>query len=357
LGPLLDLVLIGDIDRNVTTAFVSSFADDTRVGHRVRSEDDVQSLQADLLTIYQWASSNNMVFNSDKFECLRYGKNKTLIQDTKYTSSTGSTIQVKECVRDLGVTLSCDATFTKHVENTVKSSNMMCGWILRTFLTREAAPLLTLWKSMVLAKLDYCCQLWNPHKKGDIQALENVQRSFIRKISGLQHLNYWEKLHELRLYSLQRRRERYMIIYTWKILEGSAPNMDQNDFRGIQATVHVRRGRSCRVPTVSSTAPAQIQNQRQASLAIHGSRLFNCLPLEIRMLTNCSTESFKRRLDSFLMTVPDEPQLPGYTAFRRAESNSLLDMVLHTSPQNTVETMEDRRTSSNGGGHPWPPWD
>ena len=33
------------------------------------------------------------------------------------------------------------------------------------------------------------------------------------KITEVQHLNYWERLNELKLYSLQRRRERYIIIY------------------------------------------------------------------------------------------------------------------------------------------------
>ena len=48
LGPLLFLVLIGDIDKNVATAFLSSFADDTRVGNGINSHADVDDLQRDL---------------------------------------------------------------------------------------------------------------------------------------------------------------------------------------------------------------------------------------------------------------------------------------------------------------------
>ena len=36
---------------------------------------------------------------------------------------------------------------------------------------------------------------------------------------------------------------------------------------------------------------------------------------------------FKLHLDRFLATVPDEPQVRGYTAMRRAESNSLLHIA------------------------------
>ncbi|MPC13244.1 hypothetical protein E2C01_005968 [Portunus trituberculatus] len=37
------------------------------------------------------------------------------------------------------------------------------------------------------------------------------------KTESAHHLNYWERLKELRLYSLQRR-ERYLVMYVWKIL-------------------------------------------------------------------------------------------------------------------------------------------
>ena len=54
--------------------------------------------------------------------------------------------------------------------------------------------------------LECCCQLWNSWKAKDIQAIEAIQRKSIYKITEVQHLNYWERLHELKLYSLQRRR-------------------------------------------------------------------------------------------------------------------------------------------------------
>ena len=55
--------------------------------------------------------------------------------------------------------------------------------------------------------------------------------------------------------------------------------------------------------------------------------LFNTLPSELRNMTNCSSKSFKQALDTFLKTIPDEPQTPGYTYMRRAESNSLIHMT------------------------------
>ena len=39
----------------------------------------------------------------------------------------------------------------------------------------------------------------------------------------MQHSNYWKRLHELKLYSLQRHRESYIILYTY--LEDNAAFM------------------------------------------------------------------------------------------------------------------------------------
>lgn len=66
---------------------------------------------------------------------------------------------------------------------------------------------------------------------------------------------------------------------------------------------------------------------RSISLARQGPKLFNCLPKSLRNASNCSTDSFKQKLDKWLETIPDEPQIPNYTGMRRRESNSISDML------------------------------
>ena len=83
LGPILFLILINDIDSNVKNN-VSLFCDDTRVMGPVDSEEDVENLQHDLDTIYDWQNRNNMLFNGKKFEMLRYGPNNDLKNSTNY---------------------------------------------------------------------------------------------------------------------------------------------------------------------------------------------------------------------------------------------------------------------------------
>ena len=64
-----------------------------------------------------------MVFNGTKFQVIRYGTNENLKDDTNYfTDDTSEIIERFESLRDLGVILSDDASFDKHVENVVKKS-------------------------------------------------------------------------------------------------------------------------------------------------------------------------------------------------------------------------------------------
>ena len=276
-------------------------------------------MSADSEKIYQWAFLNNATFNTEKFECVRYGSDEVLKERTAYTSCGGTTIQSATHVRDLGVTLSNDATFVEHITRTVRTANLKCGWILRVFKTRQRLPLITLWKSLVAPILDYCSQLWSPSTPGLIQSLESVQSNFLSKIAGLSSLDYWEQLQVLKMSSLQRRRERYTCIYVWKVLEELVPNF------GLQSTYSIRRGRSCIVPAVKRTGSHRHQTIRFNSMGVLGPRLFNHLPACIRNMTGCSVDSFKSALDKHLATVPDQPRLPRLIRYCSKASNSILE--------------------------------
>ena len=169
----------------------------------------------------------------------------------------------------------------------------------------------------------------------------------------MQGLSYWEQLSTLSLYSLQRRRERYILLYVWRILEGLTPNFNQPNLGGIREYWNARRGRLCDVPIVKAQAPAAFRQMRYSSFGIIGPRLFNILPKELRNISNCTLEMFKRKLDKYLKTVPDEPLVSGYTSFRRADSNSLIHMVqFANAPLSSFGYPVN--SSLAGGGHPWP---
>jgi len=54
LGPLLFLIYIDDIDESVGGKILK-FADDTKIYHKIRSDDDIANLQSDLCNLVSWS--------------------------------------------------------------------------------------------------------------------------------------------------------------------------------------------------------------------------------------------------------------------------------------------------------------
>ena len=227
--------------------------------------------------------------------------------------------------------MSSTGDFQDHISKVTETVRDLSSWILRSFKSRSPTLMLQLWKSIVIPHLDYCSQLWNPHKVSAIQQLEELQKSFVQHISGFKHMNYWTALAKLGLYSLQRRRERYQIIYLWSILESKVPNIltaTGLPMVTTQSTVESRRGRTILIPHVKRSRYSTL---RCHSLPIYGARLFNAMPIDLRSLTNVSKDTFKSFLDKILMTIPDEPLILRYTQFRKAPTNSIINMIQCTS--------------------------
>ena len=218
----------------------------------------------------------------------------------------------------------CD--FNTHIDKVRKSCSRMVGWILRTFSARDCTTMLTLFKSIVLPILEYTCQLWNPKSLNRINKLEKVQRSFTKHITGMFDLPYEDRLQQLKLYSLQRRRDRYQIIYIWKIMESLVANLDPP----IAVSTSSRLGRMC----VKSTVPrGHIGTLVYNSFKSNGIRLINSLPPAIRNITETDGNIFKQNLDHFLHSVTDEP------------CKSFFD--------NSIDKrIEQSSTNSYGGRHP-----
>ena len=54
------LIMISDIDKDVSASKLVSFKDETRLYSGVRDATDCDNIHFDLNAVYDWASSNNM---------------------------------------------------------------------------------------------------------------------------------------------------------------------------------------------------------------------------------------------------------------------------------------------------------
>ncbi|CAL4118079.1 unnamed protein product [Meganyctiphanes norvegica] len=118
LAAILFVIMISDIDENIKSCIVRSFADDTRVNKKISSDEDKNRMQEDLESIYKWANDNLMKFNDKKFEQMTHGTLDNVTIE-HYKSPSGDEIQIKETAKDLGVFASNDLMFKEHIDKIV----------------------------------------------------------------------------------------------------------------------------------------------------------------------------------------------------------------------------------------------
>ena len=200
--------------------------------------------------------------------------------------------------------------------------------LLRAFSIREKEPMIKLFNTYIKSKLEYCCIVWSPTQQEYISELENIQRTFTSKIKGMDGLDYHERLKKLNMYSLERRRDRYFIIYGWQQIEGLKENI-----------LNLRSNWTGRYRNITSNTIRKYVERRRLMPSIitkiHNcparrvERAFNCIPGKLKNITGVQTEAFKEKLDRWLRGIPDLPSCGGrYSSYNAAGSNTIQDQAV-----------------------------
>ena len=154
------------------------------------------------------------------------------------------------------------------------------------------------WKTYVQPILDYASQVWAPIEGGLLYKLESLLRSYTSKISDIKHLHYWQRLKSLNMYSLNRRYERYRVMYCHKIIHGMTPNC------GLHWTMTPKYGHMFKLKDFGKYE----HSNRKQSFQFMGPRLFNAIPISLRpYIYSLSFDQWKMELDKFLSEIPDHP--------------------------------------------------
>ena len=136
----------------------------------------------------------------------------------------------------------------------------------------------------------------------------------------MKELDYWNRLSRLNITSLQRRREQYIIIHIFKIINDMAPN-DLN----LEWYRNKRLGIKVKMPKVDYNVPKYASSLMESSFRINGAKLWNLLPAEVNMQK--LLDPFKINLQTFLKKFPDKPPVYGYTT---QNGNSLIDWSMQS---------------------------
>ena len=289
-GPVLILVYVNDIDNGLTCK-ISKFADDTKIASKVTTTLDKEKLQADLDKLTSWAHKWQMDFNVDKCKVLHIGSSNDHVQ----YSMSGVQLCKTSREKDLGVIISSDLKPSHHCTEVVKTANKLIGFIGRTFEHKSEKIILTLYNSLVRPHLEYCVQFWSPYYRKDIDKLERVQRKVTKMIPRLRNKPYEERLKELNLFSLSKRRIRGDLIEVFKIFKGF-DNINVNDYLTVDRS-NLTRNNGYKIIGKRFTS-----NEAKYFFFNRVVNIWNALPRTV--VDSKTLATFKNRLDKYLESNP-----------------------------------------------------
>ena len=180
----------------------------------VNSFDDYLRMYKDIKCIEGWLSAWQLRINLSKCEVLHVGWNNL---GFSYRIHNDLVSEPGYC-KDLGVYISENLSTTKHCSLISRRAYYRMRQFFRTFTLRDRDFCIFLYCTYIRPLVESNTTIFYPSLIQDIDCVERVQRRFTKRLPGVSHLGYLERLRILGLDSLEVRRIHHDLILLFKII-------------------------------------------------------------------------------------------------------------------------------------------
>ena len=227
LGPLLFLVYINDIVDAVSTGTtIRLFADDCLVYRPLRKnneDEDQRVLQHDLDALEAWTDKWGMRFNPSKCQIMQVKRGNSPPKLHLYELM-DTVLQNVTKAKYLGVWLSINLDWDHQIGTATNKANTSLHFISRNLSGCSRSAREHAVRSLTMSHLQYCCTVWDPHKKKSKDQLEMVKRRAARCVFN----NRWRDravsptaiLRQLSWREQEQKRRHQRLVMTYKIVHG-----------------------------------------------------------------------------------------------------------------------------------------
>ena len=292
LGPILFLLYTADVLQLVKDhgLLPHAFADDTQILGVCRpSETDVlQSRLSNCLdAVSSWMAANRLQLNSDKTEALWCSSVRRQYQIPTRPVRVGCTsVQPVTVVRNLGIYLDGDVSMRTHVTTTIRACFAILRQIRSVHRSLPRPAMLTLLRSLVINKLDFCGSVMAGAPDVLLLRLQSVLNAAVRLVFSARKYDHTTPLlRELHWLKVPERVKFRLCVLTYRCLNGTAPHYLAETIHPVTSRGTRQRLRSADTSTLL-VPPTRRTTLGDRSFPVAAARAWNTLPQQVQDVAN-----------------------------------------------------------------------
>ncbi len=273
-----------------------SYADDTQIYLALSPNDysPIDSLCQYIDEINSWMCQNFLQLNKEKTEVIAFGNKDEVLKVNAYLDSRGQT--TKNQVRNLGVILETDLSFSSHVKAVTKSAYYHLKNIARIRCFVSSQDLEKLVHAFITSRVDYCNGLLTGLPKKTIRQLQLIQNAAARILTRTRKSEHITPvLRSLHWLPVTFRIDFKVLLLFYKSLNGIGPKYMADMLTEYKPNRPLRSLGSSQLEI-----PRVHTKQGESAFSYYAARSWNQLPEEIKCAKTLAT--FKSGLKTHLFS-------------------------------------------------------